>query len=527
MIGERLGNWIIEAEIGQNDMGRLFRARAADDPTRFAAIKWLTHSKAKSPEFHKLFLAQIELLRKLQHANIVPVFEGGLHEGTPYLVREWVDGNDFETLLKRGEKPAWPEVLTIALRIVPALRHAHRRSVLHRNLKPSNLFRTTDGRYLLADFGLTKFFGDALLTSADQPLGSVAFLSPEQAAGKPHTKRSDFYALGGLLYALIVGRAPFTGSTVVELTHKHSYVLPERPLHFVNDLPEELDRLVMKLLAKEPAQRPGSGTLLIQEFEGIWSLLERRGLLPKRPATVPPETDEPPEEDPAPEPLIPEPIPHAPVPWSKRWYFVVPLFLGCVVFLLWAFYWRVPSADELMSKAKPLLASENPADWDTAWRDYLEPLSRKHPGKYTEEIKEARRRIDLQGEFRQAFLTGKSVRYRSEAERFYHEGLRMVQAGEFVAARRIWENLIKVHGGSDQERHWVALAADGIERLGSTPSTSGELMQRTRPVVEEIQRLRVAGKKKEADDLARSLDFLYRDDPEIETLRRVIFPMKD
>ena len=129
-LGERLGDWIIDAEVGKNEMGRLFRARHADDAERRAAIKLLTHPRARTDEFEKHFLAQIELLKRLKHPNIVAVFGGGLHEGTPYFAMDWMQGDDYAALLRRGDKPAWQEVLKIALQIIPALRFAHRRSVL-------------------------------------------------------------------------------------------------------------------------------------------------------------------------------------------------------------------------------------------------------------------------------------------------------------------------------------------------------------------------------------------------------------
>lgn len=536
MIGERLGDWIIEAEIGKNEMGTIYRAHAADSASTRAAIKWLTHPRAKTADFQKLFSAQIDLLQKLKHPHIVAVLGGGMQQDSPYYVMEWVEGVDFETLLRRGEKVSWQEVLAIAAQIVPALRHAHRRSVLHRDLKPSNLFRCDNGNYKLGDFGVTKFFGDALLTNADNVLGSAAYLSPEQAAGKPHTKRSDFYALGCLFYTLIVGRPPFQGNTVVELIHKHCFVLPERPAHFIRDLPEEIDRFVIKLLAKEPSQRPGSSTLLIQEIAAIWHSLERRGLIARRPA-APVISDEgndlPIEEDAGLPSRSVEQIPYDSPPWNRRWYIVVPAFSACVLLLLWAFFWRVPSADELMSRARPLLESENPADWDKAWSDYLEPLSRKYPDRFQDEVKEAKRRIDVQGDLRRAFVTGKSVHPRSEAERFYNEGLRLVQAGEFATARRVWDNLIRAYERIESEKQWVVLARAGKQRIEQQegmpprPSTNHDFAQLIQPAVEEVKRLRNEGKTKEAEVMSQALIFLYRDDPDISTLLKLLAPMPD
>ena len=529
MIGTRFGEWIIDAEIGANAMGRLYRAHAADDPQLSAAIKWLTHPKAKTAEFEKHFLAQVDLLRKLKHPGIVTVLDGGVHSGSPFYVMEWLDGSDLQSLLRSGEKVDWREALAAALQMVPALRHAHRRSVLHRDLKPSNLFRCADGTWKIANFGVTKFFGDSLLTNSDNVLGSPAYLAPETAAGKPHTKRSDFYALGCLLYTLIAGRPPFTGVSVVELIQKHCFVLPERAIHFVRDLPEEIDRFVMKLLAKEPAQRPGSGTLLIHEIEAIWSALERRGMLSKKPIlpAAPEEENDLPPEEVAALVRLPEPIPREPVSWQKRWYVVVPAFALCVLILFWAFLWRGPSADELMSKARPLLASENPDDWQTAWSEYLEPLSRKYPDKYQDEVREAKQRIDEQGELRRAFVTGKNARYTSEAQRFYYQGLRLVQAGEYAAARRLWENLNLAYGSIESEKRWVILAREGIQRLDDRgvplrPSSQASLADIVLPVIAEIHRLRAAGMGKEAERLRQALEFLYRDDPEFPIVREML-----
>jgi eukaryotic-like serine/threonine-protein kinase len=533
MVGARLGNWVIETEVGQNDLGRLFRARSADGSGRLGALRRLEHPKAKAPEIEKLFLAQVELLRKLRHPSIVAVLDGNSHEGSLYYVMEWVDGRDFQSLLRQGEKIAWAEVLSIALQIVPALRHAHRRSVLHRDLRPANLFRCADGAVKLAEFGIVKFFGDALNARTDNPLGPTAYLSPEQAAGKPHSKRSDFYALGCLLYTLIAGRPPFTGTTLVELSHKHCYVLPERPLHFVPDLPEEFDRLIMKLLAKEPAQRPASGTMLIQELEGVWSLLERRGLLGKRPMLPAVAADDPEAPDDAlPPPILPEPIPREPLPWHRRWYVLAPLFAACVLLLLWAFFWRGPSAEELMSQARPLLESDRPDDWEKAWKEYLEPLSRKFPGQYQDEIAETRRRLERQAELNRAFAVGRAAHAASPAERFYRESLRLIQAGEFAAARRVLENLVLVYYTIEEEGRWVALARDAIARLDAhvqaspPPPGGGRLDEAVLRTVDEVKRLRMAGKVQEADSLAQALEFLYRDDPALETLRQLLAEVK-
>ncbi len=532
MIGERLGNWVLDVEIAQNDMGRLFRAHAVDDPSRRAALKWITHPKTKSAEFQKLFLAQIDLLHRLNHPAIVAILDGGQFNGRSCYVMEWIDGSDFQTLLGNGERVPWNEALAIALQIVPALRHAHRRGVLHRGIKPSNLFRCTDGAAKLADFGVTKFFGDAAPANADKMLESASYFSPEQAAGTAYTKRSDFYSLGCLLYALVVGRPPFAANTGAELVHKHHFVLPERPIHFVPDLPEEFDQFIMRLLAKEPAQRPGSGTSLIQELDAIWNMLERKGVVGHRPVLVKVEDD-------AEAALVrevlfaaqpPEPSRRRRRPLWRRWYVAAPVFTACVLLPLWAFWWREPSADELMLKARPLLASENPADWDKAWTEYLEPLSRKYPDQFQDQVREARALITEKSDLNQALAGADSIDYDSQSERFYHKGLQLLQSGEWAAARRVWENVVAAFERVESEKHWVVLARHALQRTENRASPTlrsvnavQTLEDQLRPVVDELRRLR-GEESQEAEAMERALLSLYRDTPEIEEVRLMIAP---
>jgi len=523
MIGQRLGHWIIDADRGADTLGRLFLVHDADDPARTALLKAIDRTRGHDGETIRLFLAQVELLRKLQHPGILAVIEGSHHEGQLFVVMADPGGTDCATLLRQGEKFGWEETLRIGLTIVPALRHAHRRSVLHRDLRPGTLYRCGDGRYRLAEFGISKFFADTQTGSADDTLGPAAYLSPEQATGKPHTKRSDFYSLGGLLYTLIAGRPPFTGATLVELTHKQCYALPERPIHFVHDMPEELDRYVMRLLAKDPGQRPGSGTLLVQELEGIWSMLERRGTVGRRPPAMPDgdSAAEPLDDVPVPPPLMPRPLPREETPLLRRWYVVVPVFAACVLLLLWAFFWRGPSADELMSRARPLLESDQPGDWDRAWNEYLEPLSRRYPDKFTDEVREARQRIDQQGELKRALVAGTAVRYRSDAERFYYQGLALLRAGDWPAARRIWMSVTTVYRGNEDAEKWVALATEGIARIDARdrPAENPRTDAALQALLSELNRLHADGNAAQASKLLQAAQVLYRDEPALETLR--------
>lgn len=523
MIGERVGDWAIEADLGRDHKGRAFRARAADGSGKLATIKILTGT----PEVHELFRGRLSLLRKLSHPNLVGYLGGGIVHGDPYYVAEHVPGSDYQALLKEGKRPGWADVLAHALQAVSALRHAHRRSVLHGDLKPANVLVGPDGNVKLAECGIARLFGATVPPLGDNPLGSAAFISPEQAAGKPATKRSDFYSLGCLLYALLAGRPPFAATNQVELIHKHCFVMPERPAHYLPDLPDELDALVMKLLAKDPQVRPGSGTLLLAEVERIWASLEARGKVGKRPALPADEPAALPVEDEKPalpaRPLVVTPE-APPRPLMSRPLVVVPLFLLVVGVLVGGVYLTRTDPDDLWARAQPLMHSDDPADWERAWTDYLEPLSRRYPDKYADEIKAFRARTEPAGELRRAQAAGRAARYKSEAERFYQEGVKRCQAGDFVGARREWERVVAAFAGVESEAHWVELARQAAARM---PPQEGALHRpagaaAVNASLARARALRTDGKAAEADAVLDALDTLYRDDPDAADIRDLI-----
>jgi hypothetical protein len=522
MTGEQIGDWVIDAETGHDHHGRSFRAHAPDDPNKLAVVRVLVGA---SPEVHELFRGRLNLIRKLSHPNLVTFTGSGIVHGDPYYVTEYVPGPDYQTLLRDGKRPTWQEVLAMALQMVSALRHAHRRGVLHGDLKPANLLKTADGRVKLAETGIARLYAADVPPPGDNPLASAAFISPEQAAGKPATKRSDFYSLGCLLYALLTGRPPFTAHNLVELIHKHCFVMPERLIHFLPDLPDEFDGLVMKLLAKDPAVRPGSGTMLLADFERIWANLETRGKLGKRPQLP---ADEPlplpaEVEKPTPRPRIEAPV-KPPRPMMSRPLVVIPLFLLCVAALVAGYHWTRTDPEELWARAQPFMKSEDPADWERAWTDYLEPLSRDHPDRYADEIKAFRSRMEPMAELRRAQANGRSAKYGSEAERFYQEGVRLCAAGDFAAARRTWERVVLAYAGIPSESHWVDLSRQAAARVPSQegalhrPSSSSAI----REALTRAQTLKAADKVKEATEILDALEALYRDDPDAAEIREMI-----
>jgi serine/threonine protein kinase len=521
MIGELVGDWVIDAESGHDSRGRSFRAHAADDPTQLVTIKLFKSTR----EVHELFRGRLNLLRKLAHPNLVAYLGSGISHDEPYYVAEYVEGQDYESILRSGKRPEWAEVLAAGMQAVSALRHAHRRSVLHGDLKPANVIRLKDGSIKLAECGISRLFGADVPPPGDDLLASAAFISPEQAAGKTPTKRSDFYSLGCLLYVLFTGRPPFTAGSLVELIHKHCFVMPERPMHFVPDLPDEIDALVMKLLAKDPQVRPGSGTMLLAEFDRVWASLESRGRVGKRPVLA---TDDP-MPVPSEEEKIAKPVrivtPLAPPrKVMSRPGVVIPLFLLVVAAIIAGFYLTRTDPEDLWSRAQPLMRSDDPADWEKAWDDYLEPLSRSHPDRHTDEIKAFRARTKPVAELRRAQSSGKAAKYTSEAERFYQEGVKLCEAGDFAGARRNWERVVTAFSGIESESHWVELAR---QAAGKMPAQEGTLarpaaLAALKGAIERAKILRRDGKDTEADAVLNALEILYRDDPDAAAIAAMI-----
>jgi len=509
-------------------MGEVYRA--VDDRGNRVAVKFLVADLARDPVFLLRFQAEIDILSKLRHPNIVRYLDSGLHEGIPYFVMELIEGSDFEVIARGSERGRlrWQEVMDLAIQVVPALRHAHRKGFLHRDLKPSNLLRDLDGHVKLSDFGIAKMFGQPSPQLLASVVGAIAYTAPEQALGKPITKRSDFYALGGVLYTLVTGRPPFTGNNVVEVMHKHCFVQPERPEHLVPGLPREFDELICRLLAKDPAQRPSDGSILLKQLEQIRSELERRGQIEPR-STVPPlatalDSDDLDDEDGDDDsdgfrPVV-API-ELPRPLMRRPAVVIPLAATVFLLILWGIN-RRPSAEILFARVEPLIHTDSPEDWQRAWDEGLSELSSRFPDRYSDEVRDIRNKLDDRAAIRRAIASARlTTTSTSEAERLYRRGLALVAQGETHAAQRHWGMVIESLEGVSGAARWVEQSRQGIaemkklhaERIRRDTDVSFSNDENIQASLKRAQAERLAGHPEIALAIERALRRLYADDP--------------
>jgi serine/threonine protein kinase len=264
--GEVVGPYRIIDQIGQGGMATVFKAyHAALD--RYVAIKVLNPAIQQDPGFLARFQREARIVAKLDHPHIIPIYDFAIHEGTPYLVMRYIEGQSLKAMLRNRPMPA-KQVLALIQPVIAALAYAHSRGVLHRDIKPSNIIIATDGQVYLADFGLARMVQSATSTlSQDMLVGTPQYISPEQAKGEPTDARTDVYALGVVLFEMLTGRVPFSADTPYAIIHDHIYLAPPLPSAINPDLTPEIDAVLLAALAKNPNDRFANVNDLLNAFE--------------------------------------------------------------------------------------------------------------------------------------------------------------------------------------------------------------------------------------------------------------------
>lgn len=529
MIGKQLGRWIIDQELGKGAMGKVYRAHAADAPEEIRAVKVLAAELAGDRVARQRFQRETELLCNLDHPNIVRFDGAGVEGNTLYYVMEYIAGSDCDSRLHEIGRWPWAEVLDLATQVTRGLKYAHDHGIVHRDLKPANLLLqqmpSSDGEVVpngaahaaafqvkIADFGVARAFThQGEITGSGQFIGTALYMAPEQAAGKPATKRSDFYALGCVLYTLLTGRPPFNGTTLAEMVHKHQFVQPERAGRLLVDLPHDIDELIAALLAKDPSKRPADGSVLLKRLESIRGKLVRKHNLED---TAFRETGSKAEFDLGGETVTPTPPLAAPAWWriSKPVVLVTGLLL-CVAGIIYAFVRPRPSAEELYRNAQPLMASDNPEDWQRAWNEYLEPMNSRFPNHpHRNEVESFRQMLEDLAALRRLQVRQRNYPARSEAQRFFELGVARCQTGDIEGGRKIWEQLIQAFHDVEGEERWVRLALIGLKQVPPPPRDP----QRSPSVRSALERARshaAAGQRDQAESIWQGLEQLYRGDP--------------
>ncbi len=271
LVGKTLGNYQIMEELGRGGMAVVYKAYQKS-LNRYVALKVLPPQLGFDQEFVERFQREARAAAGLQHPNIVVVYDVGHEEGVHYIVMEFLEGRTLKAVID-NESPMPPQrVQTIVSQIGAALDYAHQRGFVHRDVKPSNVFVGEGDRITLTDFGIAKAASEAQqLTRTGMLMGTPEYMSPEQASGAKVDRRTDLYALGVVLYQMVVGQAPFRGTTPHATLHAVIYEAPPPPRQLNPKVTPALESVVMKAVAKQPEGRFQSGAEMSSALEAAMS----------------------------------------------------------------------------------------------------------------------------------------------------------------------------------------------------------------------------------------------------------------
>ncbi|MEO6891329.1 MAG: protein kinase [Ktedonobacteraceae bacterium] len=276
LIGVSLGSCMLQRLLGQGGMGAVFLAQQSR-PRRQVAVKVLFPVTSLNPNqlasFLERFRRETDAAASLQHPNIMPVHEYGEQGGLAYLVMPYIDGGTLRDELEREGALPFPRVVHYLEQLAAALDFAHARGIVHRDVKPANILKTAEGRLLLTDFGLVKILAaeqsaQVRLTGAGAPIGTPDFMSPEQVLGEQVDGRADLYSLGIILYQMVTGVLPFRGETPMQVAAQHLQVPPRSPRLLRGDLPVAAEQVLLRTLAKRPADRYMLAQDMVAAFRG-------------------------------------------------------------------------------------------------------------------------------------------------------------------------------------------------------------------------------------------------------------------
>jgi ligand-binding sensor domain-containing protein/tRNA A-37 threonylcarbamoyl transferase component Bud32 len=255
LIGSQLGAYQILEQIGRGGMATVYKAYQAS-MDRYVAIKVLPRHLSEDRSFVERFNREARILARLEHPHILPVHDYGEQNGLTYLVMRYVEAGTLKDLIAREGPPDLKEVARILEQVGGALDYAHGQGVLHRDIKPSNVLIDSRGDTFLTDFGIAKLVAEtASFTASGAMIGTPAYMSPEQCQGEPVDARCDVYALGVLLYEMVTGQVPYEAETPLAVVLKHIHAPPPLPRTVRPDLPESVERVILKAMAKTPAER--------------------------------------------------------------------------------------------------------------------------------------------------------------------------------------------------------------------------------------------------------------------------------
>jgi len=262
------GRYQIIEELGRGGMGRVYKVLDKDIDEK-VALKLLNPEIAADEDTIQRFRNELKFARKITHKNVCRMYDLGEEKGTPYITMEYVPGEDLKSSVRRMGQLTIAKSVSIAKQVCEGLAEAHRLGVVHRDLKPQNIMVDSEGNAHIMDFGIARSLETKGVTGTGMIIGTPEYMSPEQVEGKQVDRRSDVYSVGVILYEMVTGRVPFEGDTALSIALKHKSEAPRNPREINAQIPEDLNRLILKCMEKDREKRFKGADELLSELVTI------------------------------------------------------------------------------------------------------------------------------------------------------------------------------------------------------------------------------------------------------------------
>ena len=541
---KQIGAYRIERKLGQGGMGTVYLGKH-ENTGKLAAIKVLPASMAREEGFVARFAREIDAMHRVTGEHVVEMYDSGEWDGTYYYTMEFVDGETVTDRILREKRLGWREVIEIACQMCKALKAAHNTGIIHRDLKPSNLLISKQGVCKLTDFGVAHVFAGDQLTATGGVIGTVEYMSPEQAQGRRVDKRSDIYSLGAVMYVMLTGRPPFIGKSALDIAQKHKFGQFDSPRRIVPEIPHWLDEVVCKCLEKNPDNRypdayvlqlrlqeipkkvemlQSSGTFEFEHINGndVTLAADGKGTDPEAAGVAMRELMKAHVERTNEQTLIERIL-------DSTWFLVAAL----LAIILGGVYWwnhRLPTDEELLAQGQLWMAAEPGPGWERAKREVFEPLVEKNAKRWGPEVEKYLDRIRIY-EVRKSLLgrrgTWTARDAETDGERLLQKAVQLRSLGQTAEAKQVLVGLVRLTEGDDDAADLHALATDLLKELNDK-AISPEQYSLVQRALTRADELRAEGKADEAHSLLQAIVEIYANDPDaatfVEQARRGLMP---
>lgn len=522
---KKIGPFQLERELGVGGMGIVYLATYEKNGMK-CAVKVLAPDLTANDSINQRFVRETEILKKLQHPNIIRYFGAGSNRTQRFYAMELIEGGSLDQIIRQEGRLSWEKAIDYGLQITKALEHAHNAGIVHRDLKPGNLLITKDGKLKLSDFGIARDTQATALTQAGKTVGTMAYMAPEQISGKyPVNRRTDLYALGCVLFELLTGRVPFTSETQAELLFKHL----DEPAPSVRDfnmaVPLPLAQLIDELLSKHPEDRPFDALAVQVKLEEIRDFMKQQeakaahdptagganDLTRMYDKTLAGDTKKKKKSKKKTTTVVPV--------WERAWFLslILAVLLGGAGYVLW----NSRQESTIFARVSASLA-KSPPDWFAIERDVKRMLVLHPQGEHAQRGQELLDEIEMNRvETRVDALIKRNQMPDDEAGRLYTEAKQYERFGDRFTALERYENMpivLEQDAQSEKVKPFLNLARKRAAEIRAEASGDTDRTAFIRRQLDEADQMYKEGRTLQAREKWQAVVRLYGALSEFENL---------